>query len=93
MTTFSIELVVTDNRFVNPSALGSNISRKTIYKGSGADDHLALSEAERICGKLESSLMNPDVKGRKFRTWTRFLVLHVECNYNSALVVTFKSEL
>lgn len=93
MTTFSIELVVTDNRFVNPSALGSNISRKTIYKGSGADDHLAISEAERICGKLESSLMNPDVKGRKFRTWTRFRTLHVECNYNSELVVTFKSEL
>lgn len=93
MTTFTIELVITDNRFVNPSAFGSNINRKTVYKGSEEDDSIAIAEAERICGKLEESPVNTDVKGRKFRTWTRTHILHLEYKFRSALVVTFKSEL
>ena len=93
MTNYKIELVITDNRFVEQSAFGSNVIRKTIHKGAAKDDSLALYEAELICGKLENSTISKDIVGRRFRTWVRSHSLHSEYKFTSTLVVTFKSEL
>jgi hypothetical protein len=93
MTTFVIELVVIDNRFVNPKILGSNITRKTIRKGKARDDEAALYEAGLICGELKNPEIAQETVGKKYRTWTRTHTLHEETDFSSSLVVTFKSEL
>ena len=91
MTHFTIELTITDDRFINPSNLGSNTTRRTIYKGKADNDEIALSEAEKICGSLTPG--GADVIGRKYRTWVRHHILHKEWKFNSSMVVTFQSEL
>lgn len=93
MTHFTIELTITDDRLVNPKDLGHNTTRRTVYKGQADDDDIALSEAEKICGNLTAGPVNTDTTGRKYRTWVRRHTLHKEYKFNSALVVTFQTEI
>lgn len=89
MTTYTIELVIQDNRFTNPNDLGSNMRRKTILRGSAVDDSQAMNEAELVCGKLEEEFAYK--VGPKYRTWVRTHTLHKEYKYSSSLVATFKT--
>lgn len=93
MTTFKIELVIRDDSLVNPNILGHDISRKTIYRGTAANESLAVYEAECICGKFDTPKFNTTRNGRKFRTSVLTRTLYDEHDHSSTLVVTLKSEL
>ncbi len=93
MTHFTIEMIITDDRFINPADLGHNTTRRTVYKGKADTDEIALSEAEKICGPLMEGGVYSDTTGRKYRTWVRHHWLHSEYKFCSSLNVTFKTEL
>ncbi len=55
MTTYKIQLLIIDNRFCNS---GPIFNRKTIRRGTAANDELAMIEAQTICGVFDEDIVS-----------------------------------